>query len=230
MTDTHETTGLSASAHNVVTAAVTAAERTTDGEIVTIIAERSDGYSDVALAWAAAVAFVALVVLAIWPEDMLGLYDRLTNAWTQDWTPRGIFALAATAAAMKFLFMLLIQLWPPLKYLLVPAPIKSRRVRGRAIDLFRVGAEKRTVGLTGVLIYLSMREHRAEIVADEAIVAKVAPEVWGEAMAAMLAEVKTGQVATGMAEAVRQIGIILAEHFPKSDANPNELPDRLIEL
>ncbi|TXC74197.1 hypothetical protein FSZ31_05675 [Sphingorhabdus soli] len=230
MTDAHETPALSVAEHNVVTAAVTAAERASDGEIVTIIADRSDGYTDVALAWAAAIAFLALATLAIWPDDMLSLYDRLTNSWTQDWTPRGIFALATTAAAMKFGFMLLIQLWPPLKYLLVPAPIKSRRVRGRAIDLFRVGAEKRTVGLTGVLIYLSMREHRAEIVADEAIVAKVAPEVWGEAMAAMLAEVKTGQVAAGMAEAVRQIGIILAENFPKSDTNPNELPDRLIEL
>ena len=230
MSEGETNAGLGVVDHNVVTAAVTAAERTTDGEIVTIIAERSDGYTDVALAWAAAVAFVALASLAIWPDDMLGLYDRLTNAWAQAWTPQTIFALAATVAAMKFAFMLLIQLWPPLKYLLVPAPIKVKRVRRRAIDLFKVGAEKRTVGKTGVLIYLSMREHRAEIIADEAIVAKVAPEVWGDAMAAMLAEVKTGHVAAGMAEAVRQIGVILAEHFPKSDANPNELPDRLIEL
>ena len=230
MADARETPGLSVAEHNVVTAAVTAAERTTDGEIVTIVADRSDGYSDVALAWAAAAAFVTLAVLAIWPDCILGLYDRLTNAWAQEWTPRAIFALAATVAAMKFLAVLLVQLWPPLKYLLVPAPIKSARVRGRAIDLFKVGAEKRTVGLTGVLIYLSMREHRAEIVADEAIVAKVAPEVWGDAMAAMLVEVKAGRVAEGMAAAVRAIGVILAEHFPKSDANPNELPDRLIEL
>lgn len=230
MSEIRETADLSESEHDVVTAAVIAAERTTDGEIVTIIAERSDGYTDVALVWAAAAAFIALAALAIWPDIMLGLYDRLTNAWAQEWTPRAIFALAATVAAMKFIGVLLIQLWPPLKYWLIPPPIKSARVRGRAIDLFRVGAEKRTVGLTGVLIYLSMREHRAEIVADEAIVAKVAPEVWGEAMAAMLVEVKAGQVAAGMAEAVRRIGVILAEHFPKSDANPNELPDRLIEL
>lgn len=230
VSETPETASLGISEHEIVTAAVIAAERATDGEIVTIIAERSDGYSDVALAWAAAAAFVALAALAIWPDFMLGLYDRLTDAWAQQWTPRAIFALAATVAAMKFLGVLLIQLWPPLKYSLIPPPIKSARVRGRAIDLFKVGAEKRTVGLTGVLVYLSMREHRAEIVADEAIVGKVAPEAWGEAMAAMLVEVKAGRVAEGMAEAVRQIGVILATHFPKSDVNPNELPDRLIEL
>jgi putative membrane protein len=33
-----------------------------------------------------------------------------------------------------------------------------------------------------------------------------------------------------MAEAVRHVGIVLREHFPKSDGNANELPDRLIEL
>ncbi len=41
-----------------------------------------------------------------------------------------------------------------------------------------------TARLTGVLIYLSLDEHRAEIVADKAIAYKVPAEVWGEAMAA----------------------------------------------
>ena len=102
--------------------------------------------------------------------------------------------------------------------------------RPYAEALFRVGAERRTRGLTGILIYLSLAEHRAEIVADRAIADRVAPEAWGDAMAAMLAEVRDGDVAGGMAAAVEQVGTLLAAHFPKSDANPNELPDRLIEL
>ena len=75
-----------------------------------------------------------------------------------------------------------------------------------------------------------MREHRAEIVADEAIVAKVEPSVWGEAMVAMIDLVRAGSPGEGMAEAVRRMGIVLSEYFPKTDQNPNELPDRLIEL
>ena len=51
-----------------------------------------------------------------------------------------------------------------------------------AID---IEARVKTTGRTGVLIYLSMREHRAEIVADESIAAKVSAEVWGEAMGDM---------------------------------------------
>jgi putative membrane protein len=58
----------------------------------------------------------------------------------------------------------------------------------------------------------------------------VPQEIWGEAMAALVAAVRDGRPGDGMAEAVRQIGLVLAEHFPKSRADTNELPDRLIEL
>jgi len=113
---------------------------------------------------------------------------------------------------------------------LTPRATKARRVRRRAVDYFNVGANKRTVGRTGVLLYLSLLERQAEIVADEAINSKVAPEVWGDAMAALLIEVKAGRPGEGMAQAVRKIGDVLTEHFPKTGADTNELPDRLIEL
>ena len=118
----------------------------------------------------------------------------------------------------------------PLRMALTPAATKARRVRRRAIALFRVGTERRTMGRTGVLIYLSMDEHRAEIVADEAINAKVPAETWGDAMIAMIEQARAGHPGAGMAEAVRQVGIVLAAHFPPSADNPNEMCDRLIEL
>jgi len=75
-----------------------------------------------------------------------------------------------------------------------------------------------------------MREHRAEIVADEPIAAKVDAEVWGEAMADMLAEIKEGRIAEGLAAGVRDVGAVLSQHFPRADDDVNELPDRLIEV
>ena len=78
--------------------------------------------------------------------------------------------------------------------------------------------------------YLSMREHRAEIVADQPIAAIVPAEVWGEAMADMLAEIKQGHIAEGLAAGVRDVGQVLSEHFPRSEDDENELPDRLIEV
>ena len=221
---------LSAEDHRRVIAAVGAAEARTSGEIVTVLAERSDGYSDVALAWATAAAFLALAALAIAPEFYMGGVERLSGGWITEWTPRELFELAAVVASLKFLGMLLLQLWPPLKFFLVPGPIRTARVHERAVSAFRIGAERRTHGRTGILIYLSMREHRAEILADAAIASKVSPDVWGEAMAALLADVKAGRLADGMIAAIDRVGVVLAEHFPAGSENANELPDRLIEI
>jgi len=221
---------LSEADHQRISAAVAAVENHTAGEIVTIVTDQSDGYTDVALAWAAFVAFTALLVLALLPDFYLGLIGTMLGHWNMVWTPAMVFGLAAMVAMAKFLGMVALQLWKPLRFALIPGVVKTARVHARAVGLFRVGAERRTMGRTGILIYLSMREHRAEILADEAIAAKVAPEVWGEAMAAMLAQLQQGRVADGMIAAVERVGLILAQHLPRAEDDTNELPDRLIEL
>lgn len=216
--------------HERISAAVAAAESSSAGEIVTVLAERSDGYSDIALAWAALAAFTALTVIALFSDFYLGLIDAVLGGWNREWTPRALLGLAAIVAILKFVGMWAIQLWQPLKFALIPGKVKHARVRARAVAHFKVGAERRTHGRTGILIYLSMKEHRAEIVADEAIATKVSPEVWGAAMAHMLAEIKRGRIAEGMVAAIHDVGEVLAEHFPRAVDDQNELPDRLIEV
>jgi putative membrane protein len=80
-----------------------------------------------------------------------------------------------------------------------------------------------------VLLYLSLKEHRADIVADEAIAAKVSPDVWGDAMAALIERVRAGQPGEGMAEAVRQMGDRARRAFPARQRKSQRVPDRLIE-
>lgn len=213
-----------------VGAAVAQAESRSAGEIVTILAERSDDYADVALAWSAIAALLALIALCVAPDFYLGIYERLTGGWVHEWSPRAVFGVAALVVSLKFASMWLLMLWRPLRLFLTPAPIRHRRVRARAITCFKVGAERRTHGRTGILIYLSRAEHRAEIVADEAIATRVSAEVWGEAMAAMLAELKQDHLADGLIAAVTRVGAVLAEHFPRAEDDQNELPDRLIEV
>ena len=75
-----------------------------------------------------------------------------------------------------------------------------------------------------------MAEHRAEIIADEAIASKVTPEVWGDAMHALLTEIRKGQVGDGMVAAIQKVGAVLAEHLPRAADDKNELPDRVIEV
>lgn len=221
---------LDARSHEIVTNAVAQAELQTSGEIVTVLADRSDGYTDIALAWSALAAFLALTFCVTFPDLLLDTYAGFHGGWNTDWTPREIFSMAAGAAIFWFLVLWLLQLSDTIRFALVPGKVKTLRVHARAVAHFKVGAEKRTHGRTGIMIYLSMQEHRAEIVADEPIAAKVDAEVWGDAMADMLAEIKQGKIAEGMAAGVRDVGEVLSQHFPRAEDDENELPDRLIEV
>lgn len=215
--------------HARVTAAVAAAEAGTDGEIVTIVASRSDSYHDVALHWALLGMFLALALIATVPDAALGLLDRV-DGWGHV-TDRGpLLGLLLMLLAAVFLLWRAMLAWLPLRMALTPRATKRRRVRRRAIAFFAVGTEKRTEARVGVLLYLSLAEHQAEIVADAAIHGVTTPECWGEAMAALVDAVRDGRPGDGMAEAVSRIGVVLARHFPKTEHDRNELPDRLIEL
>jgi putative membrane protein len=112
----------------------------------------------------------------------------------------------------------------------IPAAIRTARVHAQATRAFRMSAERRTTGRTGILIYLSMREHRVEILADQAIASKVEPGVWADAIAAMLAELREERIADAMIAGVAKVGAILAVHVPRQADDVNELPDGLIEL
>lgn len=216
--------------HATVVAAVADAERLTTGEIVTIVTDLSDHYDDIAMAWASAIAFIALASYATFPEFYMGLIDGVSGGWRHEYTTAEYAALLLAAVALKWIGTWFILKWMPLRLALTPKAKKLARVRSRAISLFKVGTESKTVGRTGVLLYLSMKEHRAEIVADAAIASKVAPEIWGDAMVVLLDQVRAGNPGVGVAAAVTQMGIVLAEHFPRGSKNPNELPDRLIQL
>lgn len=213
-----------------VTDAVTAAELTTNGEIVTVVAGRSDPYHDVALHWAVLAMLLVLALLAWQPWPAEWLHTRFVDSWAQVVPARWYLTIALVLMAATFLVVRVVLALDALRMLLTPGATKNRRVHRRALALFRTAAEKRTRGATGVLVYLSLAEHRAEIIADEAIHSRVTPDVWGAAMAALVGGVKAGKAGEGMAEAVRQIGLVLAEHFPRSEDDVNELPDRLIEL
>ncbi|WP_252258253.1 TPM domain-containing protein [Erythrobacter aurantius] len=216
--------------HKTVSAAVADAELNTSGEILTVLADRSDGYTDVALLWAAAISFTAMSAFAAFPQPFLDLWDALIGGWSHEWTTGELASMTIALGLIAFVVSWAVQQWDPLRFLLIPAPVKTARCHEQAIKHFKVGAERRTHGRTGVLIYLSMSEHRAEIVADRSIAEKVDAEVWGEAMGDMLAHIKRDRIAEGLAVGVRDVGFVLAQHFPRGDEDENELPDRLIEV
>ena len=216
--------------HAKVSAAIAQAEASSDGEIVAVTTPISDPYHDVALHWAVLVLLGTLAIFAAWPEVLRFWFDVFTGDWQPEPTLGQLLLLVLVLSAAKFTVALLVLRYMPLRLALTPGATKQRRVRRRAIAAFKAGAERRTIGRTGILIYLSMAEHRAEIVADEAIVRVTDETTWGEAMAALIEHVRAGRPADGMVAAIEQVGEVLARHFPRSATDTNEIPDKLIEL
>ena len=221
---------LSDADHDKVSAAIAAAESRSNGEIVAVATPISDAYHDVALHWALIPLFAVLAWAAWSPTALTWWYDVLFGGWNTDPTMSQLLTLLMVFAALKFTVALLVLKYMPLRLALTPGSTKQRRVRRRAVTVFKAAAERRTVGRTGVLIYLSMSERRAEIVADEAIVKVTDEHVWGEAMAALIADVREGRPAEGIVAAIEHVGIVLSDHFPRSAGDTNEIPDKLIEL
>ena len=213
-----------------VSAAIAAAEAKSNGEIVAVATPLSDPYHDVGLHWALVPLFAVLAWAAWRPTALVWWYDFLFGGWSPDPTLSQLFTLLMVFAALKFTVALMILKWMPLRLMLTPRATKHRRVRRRAISIFKAAAERRTAGRTGILIYLSMGERRAEIVADEAILKVTDDHTWGEAMASLVGEVRQGRPADGIVAAIERVGVVLAEHFPRTADDINEIPDKLIEL
>jgi putative membrane protein len=221
---------LSEADHARVSTAIAAAEGTTAGEIIAVVTEASDPYHDVALHWSVLVLIAVLAWAAACPTCLEYWWDLVVGGWHSEPSLRELLTFLMILAVAKFTAVLLILKYMPLRLALTPGATKTRRVRRRALAVFKAAAERRTAGRTGILIYLSMGERRAEIIGDEAITSVTTPETWGEAMTDLVAHVKQGRVADGMVAAIDDIGVVLSEHFPRSVEDKNEIPDKLIEL
>ena len=213
-----------------VSEAVAKAERESDGEIVTIVARRSDAYHDVALHYAILAMLLVPAWWAVVPQSWIDGWTGALLGWNEELTRPMVMLLLFAKLILAFLFVRLLLSWRWLRLMLTPGRTKSRRVHRRAVELFRSGCELKTRGRTGVLIYLSLEEHRAEIVADQAIAEQVEPEIWGEAMAVLVDEVRQGRAGQGLALAVEKVGAVLVPILPPTLANPDELPNRVVLL
>jgi putative membrane protein len=104
---------------------------------------------------------------------------------------------------------------------------KDRAVWKRAAREFNRMGMAKTQGSTGVLLMLSLFEHQAVIYADKGLVEKVPHDTWKIEVEILLAGVKAATPGEGIARAVREVGVLLATHFPRHTDDVNELPDDL---
>lgn len=81
---------------------------------------------------------------------------------------------------------------------------------------------------TGILILVSLLEHRVEVLADRGINLKVGQDTWGEIVHGITAGIKSGQACAAFCAAIERCGAILETHFPRQNDDTDELPNRLV--
>jgi putative membrane protein len=212
-----------------IAAAIAAAEAGTSGEIVVIINTRPHRYAATMLATAVLAAFTLpfVAVLAGWtPSLLFPDWDALDAA------TREVHGIEGFAAVQALVFVAVLALVAGLKLdrALTPGGLRRDRVHHAAMTQFRARGLTATQGRTGVLLYLDEAEHVAEVIADEAVFARVTADDWGETIAALIAGIKAGRAADGMVAAIARAGAVLAAHLPPHPDDVNELPDTLIEI
>ncbi|MCA9701311.1 MAG: hypothetical protein KC431_27560 [Myxococcales bacterium] len=116
---------------------------------------------------------------------------------------------------------------PVLRRLLTPRGQRDQRVlRGAQAAFFSKGV-RRTSGATGILVYISQLERRAEVVADHGVLAAVDGGSWKAAVAAIDARVAAGADAAAVAEAIIGLAEVLEPVLPRSEDDVNELADEV---
>jgi putative membrane protein len=192
--------------YQAIAAAIRAAEQHTCGQIVCVLARSSSAYAHIPILWAS-----ALALITPWP-----LID-----FTQ-WSVQRIFLVQLVV----FLIAALLFSWMPLRLFLVPRATQRARAHRAALEQFVVRRVAHTKNRCGILIFVSLAEHYARIIADDGIAQKVPNAEWQAAIDALASHMRSGDTAAGFAAAIERCGAVLAAHAPP-DGSANELPDRL---
>ncbi len=202
--------------HARITAAIRDAEAKTDGEIFCVVARSSGGYFFPA-------AFTAAVAMLI---VSLAVAFVLEARWLSLRLP---YFVLAQMLAFACVFALLWAL-PALRIHLVPRGLRYRSAHDNAVKQFLARNVHVTVARTGVLVFVSLAERYAEVVADAGIDARVGQHVWDGVVRELTAHAGDDRLADGFVHAVEAVGAVLAEHFPPTPDDINELDDHLVEI
>lgn len=221
--------------HARVAAAIAAAERTTSGEIFCVFARRVSSYRDVSLGWAAAAALILPMLLIPLGFDA-AWFPGLGDSWQAAHLAASHVTLGKTVAAYAviqaavFVVVLLITCIPLILRLVTPRSVRRARVRRAALQQFLAHGLHTTEHRTGVLIFAALADRQVEVIADEGIYSKVDNDVWARAVDRLTAALRAGRPAEGFESAIALTGEVLATHFPPRSNNPDELPNRLVEI
>ncbi len=194
-------------------------ERHTRGEIVPMIIQRSARYSETQYRAGAGCAFFVLSALLTIEWEWMSWGWHATNA---GWLLLAVFASYGLGFWLGT--------FDPVIRVLTSNERMAYKVNLRAHQSFLEHGLHRTELGTGVLILISLLEHRIEILTDRAILDQVPPETWNTMLTLIQDGFHKGNPVESLCQAITHCGEVLAEYFPvgPTGPNPNELPNNLI--
>ena len=192
-----------------ISRAVLEAEKQTTGEIVPMIVSQSDDYPGAR--WRLAI--VAALLFGFLTYYFLDDYDPAWILWAQ--------------IPGLYIGYWLGSFGVVLRPFLLSTKI-DEEVYQRALQAFFSRNLHATKDRTGILIMVSLLEHRVEILADTGINAKVPGDTWQRIVSDMIGNIKSGGITEGFCIAVRECGDVLAKDFPGTHDNPDEISNKVI--
>lgn len=97
----------------------------------------------------------------------------------------------------------------------------------RAVAVFEQLGMHRTAARHGVLIYVSVDDHKLAVLGDQGIHERVGQAYWERLVEAVLARFRDRRPREGLLHAVGEVGTVLARHFPRRPDDVNELSDQV---
>jgi putative membrane protein len=198
---------ISAQDRERISQAIHAAEGKTSGEIVCVLARTSSTVTGLPIAIAAIVALAlpwALVFFTMLPIERILSLQVLT-----------------------FLMLTIVLCLPPVRVALMPRKARRAIAHRMAMEQFAIRDLARKKDRAAILIFVSLAERYARIIADEGIASRVPQSHWQGAIDALIAHMRDGRIADGFVTAIERCGKELAEHFPRSEGSRDQLPDRI---
>jgi putative membrane protein len=190
-----------------ISAAISDTEAKTSGEIVCVLAQTSSDTIGLPILLAAAVA-LALPWLLV--------------AFTEFSVHRILLLQDIVFFALTVLLCL-----PRVRVALMPRALRRAAAHRAAAEQFLIRGIARKKDRSGILIFVSLAERYARIVADEGIVARVPQSEWQGAVDLLIAHMRAGRMADGFISAIEACGLVLMTHFPRTKMSRDELPDRI---
>jgi len=198
---------ISAQDRERIAAAIRAVESKTTGEIVCVLAACSVGPTALPALLAAAAALVLPWLLVAFTAMTV---ERILSL-----------------QVLLFLVLVIVLSLPQVRVKLIPRGARRAIAHRAAMQQFVARGIAHTKDRSGILIFVSLAERYARIVADEGIAARVPQAEWQAAVDALIAHTRDGRIADGFIAAIGKCGKRLARHFPRRSRSRGELPNRI---